>query len=320
MASQPVRGALIAHEQVRSAAARAARYLSPTPLVPLDGGRWLKLDCLQPAGSFKVRGYFAAALALPEERRRGGLLTVSAGNAAAGCAYVAHRLGVPCRVVMVEGAPSPKVEAVHRWGAEPIFLPRDRLFAWMRDRGWEREPEHFIHPHTDQVLAAGHGGIGLELLDQLPEIRRVLVPVGGGGLVTGVAAALPARPRAGIEVVGVVAGGYPLWPRAMEAGGEVHLTPRTIADGTAAPYNPVMHERLRTAVDRWLIVSEARLRGAIGELALRAGVVAEGAGALAYAALEQLDDDRPSVALVSGGNIEPALLAEVLDERSRPGE
>jgi threonine dehydratase len=286
----------------------------------VDGRRWLKLDCLQPTGSFKVRGYFAAALALPEDVRRGGLLTVSAGNAAAGCAYVARRLGVPCRVVMVEGAPTPKVEAVHRWGAEPIFLPRDRLFAWMRERGWEREPGHFIHPHTDEELAAGHGGIGLELLGQLPEVRRVLVPVGGGGLVTGVAAALPARRQAGIEVVGVVPGGYPLWPRAMEAGGEVQVTPRTIADGTAAPYNPLMHERLRGAVDRWLVVGEERLRHAIPELALHFKVVAEGAGALAYAALEQVADDVPTVALVSGGNIEPALLAELLAERDRQTE
>ena len=303
---------MIPVSRVRAAAERAAPFVQRAPLVPLPGRRWLKLECLQATGSFKVRGYFAAALALPEARRRAGLLTVSAGNAAAGCAYTAHRLGVPCRVVMVDSAPGPKVEAVRRWGAEPRFLPRDALFAWMAEKGWESEPGAFIHPHTDQELAAGHGGLGLELLDEVPDLGRVLVPVGGGGLVTGVAAAVKGiRPE--VEVIGVMSDGYPLWPRALEAGGDPHLRPETIADGTAAPFNAVMFERLRECVDRWLVVPEPRLRAAIPELAAAAKVVAEGAGALAYAALEQLPEDRRTVAIVSGGNIEPALLAELLE-------
>jgi threonine dehydratase len=297
--------------RVRTAAERAAPYVIRTPLHPLPGDRWLKLECLQPAGSFKVRGYFAAALALPEDRRRTGLLTVSAGNAAAGCAYAAHRLGVPCRVVMVESAPAPKVEAVERWGAVPRFLPREQLFAWMAERGWESEPEAFIHPHTDEELAAGHGGIGLELIEDLPDLGRVLVPVGGGGLVTGVAAAVKGlRPE--VEVVGVMSDGYQLWPRALEAGGDPHLRPETIADGTAAPFNAVMFDRLRECVDRWLVVPEPRLKAAIPELAAAGKVVAEGAGALAYAALEQLPEDRPTAALVTGGNIDSGLLADLL--------
>ena len=297
--------------RVRTAAERAAPFVLRTPLLPLPGGRWLKLECLQPAGSFKVRGYFAAALALSEAQRAKGLLTVSAGNAAAGCAYAAHRLGSPCRVVMVESAPAPKVEAVRRWGAEPRFLPREELFAWMAGRGWESEPEAFIHPHTDEELAAGHGGLGLELLEQLPEVGRVLVPVGGGGLVTGVAAALKgSRPE--VEVIGVMSDGYPLWPQALAAGGDPHLRPQTIADGTAAPFNAVMFERLRECVDRWLVVPEPRLRAAIPELAAAGKVVAEGAGALAYAALEQLPEDVPTAAIVSGGNLDPGLLVELL--------
>src|SRR5439155_15739504 len=141
--------------------------------------------------------YFAAALAMGASARSRGLLTVSAGNAAAACAYVAHRLGVPCRVVMFETAPAPKLEAVRRWGAEPLLMPREELFTWMAERGWESEPEAFIHPHTDEEVAAGHGGVGLELLEQVPRLARVLVPVGGGGLVTGVAAAV--KP-AGVEI------------------------------------------------------------------------------------------------------------------------
>lgn len=304
---------MIAFDRVQAAAGRAAPHIRATPALELAGGRWLKLECLQPAGSFKVRGYFAAALALTEERRRAGLLTVSAGNAAAGCAYVAAQLGVRCRVVMVDSAPAPKVEAVKRWGAETTFLPRAELFAWMAERGWETEPEAFIHPHTDEELAAGHGGIGLEILEQVPGVARVLVPVGGGGLVTGVAAALKGA-RPGIEVLGVMSDGYALWPAAIAAGGDPHLSPQTIADGTAAPFNAVMFERLRECVDRWLVVPEPRLRTAIPELAAAGKVVAEGAGALAFAALEQLPDDRPTVALVTGGNIDSKLLAELLSE------
>jgi threonine dehydratase len=284
-----------------------------TPVIPLEGApaRWLKLDNLQPTGSFKVRGYAAAALALSEERRRAGLLTVSAGNAAAACAYVAHLLGVPCTVVMFDTAPPPKVAAVERWGARREPMDRESVFRWMAEEGWERSPQAMLHPHLDTELAAGHGGLALEVLDQLPEVERVVVPVGGGGLVTGVAAALHGvRPE--IEVVGVISGGYPMWEEALRRGEPVAMTPHTIADGVAAPCNQIMLDRLRTAVDRWLVVPEERLRVAIPELAQRGKVVAEGAGALAYAALDQIDDDRPTVALVTGGNIDPALLRDLL--------
>jgi threonine dehydratase len=139
----------------------------------------------------------------------------------------------------------------------------------------------------------------------------VLVPVGGGGLISGVAAAVQGL-RPASEVVGVVSDGYPLWPRAIASGEPLTLHPETIADGIAAPCHPVMLQRLRACVDRWIVVPEIRLRRAIPELAATAHVVAEGAGALAYAALEQLDDGVPTVALVTGGNLEPALLAELL--------
>jgi threonine dehydratase len=109
-----------------------------------------------------------------------------------------------------------------------------------------------------------------------------------------------------------MADGYPLWPRALETGKDPQLKPQTIADGTAAPFNPIMFERLRESVDRWLVVPEPRLRSAIAEVAAAGKVVAEGAGALAYAALEQVPEDGPSAALVTGGNIDPSLLTEIL--------
>ena len=274
-------------------------------------GALLKLECLQPTGSFKVRGYFAAALALEPEKLRKGLITVSAGNAAQACAYVAMKLGVPCRVFMFDTAPPPKVEGVKRWGATPIPMPREALFKWMAAEGWTDEPEAFIHPHIDPEVRAGHGSLALELLDDVPDLARVLVPVGGGGLVDGMASAIKGlRPE--VEVIGVQSDGYPLWTRALEAGGPVPLTPDTIADGTAAPFHPMMFELLKESVDRWLTVPEPRLRAAIPELAATAKVVAEGAGALTYAALEQLEPGPSTVAVVSGGNIDPKLLADLL--------
>jgi threonine dehydratase len=296
-------------EKVRAAAARAAPFVLRTPVVSAPDGTALKLDLLQPTGSFKVRGYFASALALSEQERRKGLLTVSAGNAAAACAYVANRLGVPCRVVMFDTAPAPKLEAVRRWGGEPVLMPREQLFRWMAERGWESEPEAFIHPHTDVEVAAGHGSVGLELLDEVTDLTRVVVPVGGGGLVTGVGAAV--KP-AGVEVIGVQSNGYPLWPRSIEAGKQVKLTPNTIADGTAAPFNAVIFERLKEAVNRWIVVPEPRLKAAIAELVSIAKVVPEGAGALAYAALEQLEPGPTTAALVTGGNIDSKLLGELI--------
>ena len=301
---------MIEVQRIRAAAGRARPHVLRTPLVPVDGAL-MKLECLQPTGSFKVRGFFAAALALPRERLRKGLITVSAGNAAQACAYVAHELGVSCRVVMYDTAPPPKVEGVRRWGATPIPMPRDELLQWMTREGWNGEPESFIHPFADREVMAGHGGLGLELVEDVPDLARVIVPVGGGGLVGGVASALKAL-RPGVEIIGVQSDGYPLWTRCFEAGGPVAIKPETIADGTTAPFDARMFELLKECVDRWLTVPEPRLRAAVPQIAATAKVVAEGAGALAYAALEQLEPGPRTVAVVSGGNIDPKLLASLL--------
>jgi len=278
--------------------------------VPVDGAL-LKLECLQPTGSFKVRGFFAAALALPEEKRSHGLITVSAGNAAQACAYAAHALGVSCRVVMYDTAPATKIEGVKRWGGRPMLMPRAALLDWLANQGWESEPEAFIHPFADTEVMAGHGGLGLELVEDVPDLARVLIPVGGGGLIGGTASAIKGL-RRGVEVIGVQSDGYALWTKALEAGGPVSIAPETIADGTTAPFDERMLGLMKEVVDRWLTVPEPRLRAAIAELAVAGKVVAEGAGALAYAALEQLPPGPATVAVVSGGNIDPKLLASLL--------
>jgi threonine dehydratase len=301
-------------DRIRAAARRLAGRLRPTPLLPLgDGSARLKLECLQPTGSFKVRGFLAAASALSEAELRRGLITVSAGNAALACAHTALACGVGCRVFMFETAPAPKVEGVRRLGAEPVLMPRPQLLDWMAARAWEAEPETFIHPFADEEVMAGHGSLGLELLEQLPDLARVLVPVGGGGLITGVASALKgSRPE--VEVIGVQSEGYPLWPRALEAGGSVTLSPATIADGTTAPFDASMFERLQEVVDRWILVPEPEVRTGVARLAKAAKVVTEGSGALGFAALEGLPAGGPTAVVISGGNIDRHLLAELLSE------
>ena len=301
---------LIELERIRSAAARAQPHVLRTPTIPVEGAL-LKLECLQPTGSFKVRGFFAAALEVPAERLRRGLITVSAGNAAQACAYVASHLGVSCRVVMFDTAPAPKLEGVKRWGATPIPMPRDEIFAWMAAEAWKKEPELFIHPFADPAVMAGHGGLALEVLDDVPDLERILVPVGGGGLIGGIASAMK-QLRPEVEIIGVQSDGYALWTRCLEAGGPVPVKAETIADGTTAPFDARMFELLKECVDRWLTVPEPRLRAAVPQLATHAKVVAEGAGALAYAALEQLEPGPVTVAVVSGGNIDPELLAGLL--------
>src|SRR6202158_4618547 len=148
---------MISIERIRVAAERARPHVLRTPLVPVEGAL-LKLECLQPTGSFKVRGFFAAALALPADQLRRGLITVSAGNAAQACAYAARAFGVPCRVGMYDTAPAIKLEGVKRWGATPVLMPREAMLQWLATEGWRSEPESFIHPFADPEVMAGHGG------------------------------------------------------------------------------------------------------------------------------------------------------------------
>jgi len=308
----PVSGAsVIDIEAVHRARERTAE-LRPTPVVAAGGDLWLKLENLQPTGSFKVRGFLNAVRSLDADSLRAGIVTVSAGNAALAAAWVARMVGTHCTVVMYDSAPAAKRDGVRELGGEILGWPRERVIEWIVSRGWESMTQHFIHPFADETVMAGHGTLAMELFEQVPEVRRVLVPVGGGGLSSGVASVLHSADP-GIEVIGVQSSGYPLWPRTFSEGAPPPgLVPETIADGTTAPYDASMHERLRAVIDRWIEVPEAELRTAVATLATRHKVVAEGAGALAYAAATRLDGDLPTVAVVSGGNIDGARLAELL--------
>ncbi|MHB8488244.1 MAG: threonine ammonia-lyase [Candidatus Dormibacteria bacterium] len=299
--------------RVLEVAGLLAPHVRHTPLIPTPSGGFLKLESLQPTGSFKVRGFFAAAQVVDRERVARGLLTVSAGNAALACAYVARELRVPCRVVMLDTAPALKVNGVRALGASTVLMPRDRLFEWIAARAWEQDPEVFIHPFADDSVIIGHASIVPEILSDLPDVERVLVPVGGGGLICGIALGFAAL-KPDVQVVGVQSDGYPLWQRAFAVHGPASLTPSTIADGTSAPFDPVMFERLGALVRAWALVPEAVVRSTVARLATEVKVVAEGAGALAYAAMLEGRSTPRTVAILSGGNIDGSLLARLLTE------
>lgn len=298
-------------DDVREIARQLAPHIRHTPLIESPGGGFLKLESMQPTGSFKVRGFFNAARAIDPERVARGLLSVSAGNAALACAYVAHTLHVSCRVVMYENAPRLKLDGVRALGAEPVLLPREGVVEWLATRGWEGQPEVFVHPFADPDVIRGHSSIVPEILEDCPDVERVLVPVGGGGLICGVALGFAAL-KPDVQVVGVQSDGYPSWPEAFAAGGAVAIVPKTIADGTTAPFTDVMFERLGALVHQWVIVPERDMRAAIAQLATTAKVVAEGAGALAFTAMQQEAERSHTVAILSGGNLDPSLLGELL--------
>jgi threonine dehydratase len=214
---------------------------------------------------------------------------------------------------MFDTAPELKVRGVRDLGAQAVLMPRERLHEWIATRAWEHDPEVFIHPFADTAVIAGHSSIVPEIIADRPDVERVFVPVGGGGLISGIAAAFAAL-KPGVQVVGVQSDGYPLWQQAFALNGPPSLTPNTIADGTSAPFDPLMFERLRALVDEWVVVPEETVRKTVARLATEVKVVAEGAGALAYAAMVDGRSTPRTVAILSGGNIDGSRLAELLTE------
>ncbi len=305
-------------DDVRAARKRIASTVGRTPLVRLevDGPAeiYLKLENLQPIGSFKLRGATNAIRSLPLSVVSGGVYTASAGNMAQGVAWGARDLGVPCTVVMPDSAPTTKVNAVKRLGATIVPLPYDDWWQTLRDHGREGMPGRFIHPVADRDVMAGNGTIGLEIVEDLPDVDAVLVPFGGGGLVSGIATAVRAlQPRAriyGCEVEtsmplsAALAAGHPV---------VVERTP-SFVDGIGG--RGVLDEMwpiVSKLVDQALVATIAETRAAIRLLVERARVVAEGAGAVPVAAaVAGRAGQGRIVCIVSGGNIDTDTLAGIL--------
>ena len=276
---------------------------------------FLKLENLQRLGAFKIRGAWNRMSRMSAEERRRGVATISSGNHGLAVAWSAKRLGLPCTVHVPPGATGPKVEAIRANGAVLKEMPRGELVRTHTEELWRSWTQTFVHPFAHPHVIAGQGTAGWELAEDLPEVRTVLVPVGGGGLASGIAIAVKSRvPRA--KVYGVQAEGAASLPEAFRVKGPARLeNPQTIADGIRIGIIlPAMADLLLRHLDGCYVVSDEEIRAAMRHLALEAKVVAEPAGAAAFAAWNRyLDQLTPPVAVVvSGGNVDPALLADVL--------
>jgi threonine dehydratase len=304
---------------INAARARLDGIAVHTPLVALHSfdnqqDLFLKLETHQPINSFKIRGVFNAVAAMPEERRAAGLSTTSAGNTAQALAWCGRYFGVEARAIMPETAPRTKVDAVTAYGGTPILVPGAEVFRFMQERGWEQEPYAFIHAWLNPDVHAGHATAGLEILEDLPQVETVFVPVGGGGFITGVAAALKAL-KPSVRIVAVEPAGCPALRVSLDAGQASSVECRTICDGTAVPFiTEELFPLLRELVDDVILISDDDVRAAIRRLAAGNKVIAEGAGALAVAAAlaTPFEERGVSVAIVTGGSIDLVLLLEIL--------
>jgi threonine dehydratase len=314
-----MRAALPTLEEIREARERIRTVVRHTPLVPAHESFGLqevhlKLEIFQPVGSFKLRGIFHAVASLSEAERARGLKTVSAGNTAQALAWSARHFGVEARSLMPETAPRAKIEAVRAYGGEPVLVPVSEVFRYLKEAGWEKEPFAFIHPWTNRNVMKGHGSLGLELLEDLPGVETVFVPVGGGGLLSGVGSALRAA-KPGVRIVAVEPEGCPALFRSLETGRPMEVDCRTICDGVAVPYiTEEMFPLLRELTSEVRLVSEESVEKAVRNLALSNKIVVEPSGALALAAaLEMRPDERgKAVCLVTGGSIDADKLAHIL--------
>jgi threonine dehydratase len=310
-------------EDIVAAREELRGVVSQTPLLPswvlserIGGPVWLKCENLQRTGSFKARGaYVRIARLTPEERSR-GVIAASAGNHAQGVAYAAALLGARATVVMPAGAPLPKIAATRSYGAEIILygLRVEDALARAQELAAE-QGSVFIHPFEHPDVLAGQGTVGLEIAEQCPGVRTIVVPVGGGGLAAGIAVAARGT-DSGIKIVGVQADMVAPYPASLQAGQPVQVeSETTMADGIAiARPGELAFTVLSELAESVLTVSEEALSRALLLCLERAKQVVEPAGAAAVAALMEQPGafEPPVVAVLSGGNIDPLLLTKLL--------
>jgi len=308
--------------EIEAARARIADVAVRTPLVrlyaddvPADTEIYLKLEALQPIGSFKIRGATNAVRLAPEAARRRGLVTASAGNMAQGVAWAGRELGLPVTIAVPEHAPEAKIGAIERLGGKVLKVPYDdwwRAIVTSRVDGVEGL---FVHPVQDEAVMAGNGTIGLEILEDLPDPDAVVIPYGGGGLTVGIASAIralrpqtriyTAEPSTGAALAAALAAGEPT---------DVEYEPSFVDGSGSRRVLDTMWPRVQPLVDDAFSVPIPDVAAAVRTLAGRARVIAEGAGALATAAaLAARAGKGKVVCIVSGGNIDLAKLAGILE-------
>jgi threonine dehydratase len=310
---------LIPLAEIEDARERIAGAAIRTPLVRLpDTDIWLKLENLQPIGSFKIRGGVNAIRQAPPDAIAGGVVAASAGNFAQGVAWAAREAGVPVTVVVPDAAPQTKLAAIERLGGRVVKVPYDEWFEAIRTSRFDRVEGLFVA--EDEPVMAGNGTIGLELVEELPDLDAVVVPMGGGALVVGIASAVKAlRPEARVYTAEPVTAA-PL-AASLPAGmpREVEYKP-SFVDGAGAPFLLAeMWPLLSELVDDALVASLDETAAAVRLLAERVRVIAEGAGALALAvALSGRAGGGTIACIISGGNIDLSTLSTILDGRT-PG-
>jgi threonine dehydratase len=308
---------VLAARQLLSGVSRETPLEGSRPLSDRVGGPvHLKCENLQRAGSFKIRGAYTRIARLPDEERARGVVAASAGNHAQGVALAATLLGTRSTVFMPEGAPIPKVQATRAYGAEVRFHGHTVDQALLGAKAFAEETGAvLIHPFDHADIVAGQGTVGLEILEQCPDVRTIVVGTGGGGLVAGIAVAVKAL-RPDVRVVGVQAESAAAYPASLAAGHPVPLEEMaTMADGIAVGCpGAVPFAIVRELVDEVVTVSEESLSRALLLLLERAKLVVEPAGAAGVAALldQPMGFEPPVVAVLSGGNIDPLLLLRVL--------
>lgn len=304
-------------KDIEKARERLEGLVVRTPLLPLEArGKkiHLKLENLQPIGSFKLRGAGNAMLAADPSELERGVVTASAGNMAQGVAWVARRMGVPCRVIVPESAPRAKLDAVDGMGAEIIKVPFETWWEAIRDHGLPGVDGFFIHPVSDPLVIAGNGTIGLEIFEDLPEVDTVLVPYGGGGLSSGIAIAMRAlNPE--IRIIACeVETAAPL-SASLKAGSPQTVDHRpSFVDGIGG--KSVLEEMwplVNDVLDGSIVVPLDEVARAVRILVEKGRIIAEGAGAVSVApALAGEAGEGEIVCVVSGGNIDLHKLVEIL--------
>lgn len=304
----------------------AQRVLSPilnmTPVIPskgvVDGCRfYLKADCLQKTGAFKLRGAYYKISCLSDEEKARGVIACSAGNHAQGVAFAARDMGIHATICIPEGAPLSKIEATRSYGAEVVLVPGvydDAYAEAVRLR--DEKGLTFIHPFDDYDIMAGQGTIGLEILDQLPDVDVVLVPVGGGGLISGVAYAIK-QLKPECRVIGVEAAGAPSMHHSLQKNRIITLDKvDSIADGIKVKTpGKLTFDMCRRYVDEVVTVSESEIASAMLTLLEKEKLVVEGAGAVSVAAAMYGKSDfrdKTVCALLSGGNVDVTMLERII--------
>jgi threonine dehydratase len=307
-------------DDIKQARERIAKTIVRTPLVRLELGPdfpdiRLKLENLQPINAYKLRGAANAVAMLPQSERQRGVWTISAGNAGQGVAYAAKRAAVPCTVVVVDAAPESKIERMRALGAKLILVPYEVAWKALEERSFPGAEGTFVHPFDDDNFIAGHGTMGLEILEDAPETAAVIASIGGGGLITGVGSALKAlKPE--IKVWGVEP--ETAAPAALSfAKGSPQVFENwkaSFVDGAGGQSMfPRMWQRMKPVVDDYIVVTLEETKKAMRLMAEKARIIAEGAGALPVAAaLSRKAGNGPVVAIVSGGNIDLKKFCELI--------